>query len=145
MLIQKPINKCCVKMLCKALCTTFWHNICWAKGCSSHLDQHFGTTSCVCTTFRTDVVHFGRCCSICCSKRLDQHFHTTNVEWKPILHNICCANWNRMLIQTHSTFVSQFTQHMLCQNAPNVVQSSLAQHFGTTYVDRFVDRTFSKA
>ena len=139
-----PTDICCVRMLCKPLCTTFWHNICWAKCCSSHLDQHFGTTSCVCTTFSTDVGDFGRCCSRCCSKHLEQHFHTTNVEWKSISHNICCADWNRMLIQTHSTFVHQVTQHMLCQNAPNVVQSSFAQHFGTTYVDPFVDRIFSK-
>ena len=144
---------------------------CWSKNqstyvvwkcCANHFAQHFDTTYVEQKVVQVTLINIleqhrvfaqhlgqmigdvGRCWSICCSNRLDQPFRTTNVEWKPISHNICCADWNRMLIQTHSTFEHQVTQHMLCENAPNVVQSSLAQHFGTTYVDRFVDRTFSK-
>ena len=75
---------------------------------------------------------------------LEQHFDTTNVVSYSVSNNKCCVDKSRMLFQTHSTFLQQTTQQKLSENTPNVVRSSLAQHFCTTIVDRFVDRIFCK-
>ena len=127
--INKAINICCAKMLCKRALHNIWsvftqHMLsdlmykCWVG-----LDQHPVPIR---TTY---VVRNWFSLNICCAKRLIQTIGTTYWSTSPNIsyhvlnvvqtHDVVPKCWSRWLEQP-------FAQHMLCQN---VVQSGLHNIF----------------
>ena len=76
--------------------------------------------------------------------QLDQHFGTTYVESLLSFAQEMLSKYDSDVDPNSLNIVHQSTQLMLSENTQNVEQSSLAQHFGSTYVDRYVDRIFYK-
>ena len=74
--------------------------------------------------------------------QLDQHFGTTYVESLLSFAQEMLSKYDSDVDPNSLNIVHQSTQLMLSENTQNVEQSSLAQPFGSTYVDRFVDQKF---
>ena len=84
MLIQNVVSKCLEQHF-----TQLFGTKSWSKCCSSPFDQHFGSTSCVYTTF---VVVDGDVDQDVVPIHLEQHFDTTNVVSYSVSNNKCCVD-----------------------------------------------------